>query len=286
MSRPRPLDNVTSGRQSSDFRALTPRTPHSRSGRAEEGYTEAELEDVELEELEQYRAHSQQSVPLLATDNSFPPTGWRARGDDFNQTSIRKFQGLTLSLVLSRLPIVVGGLVAAFLLVMIYAAIEDPDSPQDYVVNNATDSLIQYTNYTTFPLQGVQYRAECEKLFSGFMQMGDYWDPPMSGVLDVPHLVEDLYIGAEGPFGNTCSTTITYQLDGTVGLSADLALMAQVAALAREVSPTPLQTCIDRNQSGPSEKPHVSCRRYILEPRKVRNCTILYYSPFTFILDG
>jgi hypothetical protein len=29
-----------------------------------------------------------------------------------------------------------------------------------------------------------------------------------------------------------------------VGLSADLALMAQAAALAREVSPTPLQPCI------------------------------------------
>lgn len=32
-----------------------------------------------------------------------------------------------------------------------------------------------------------------------------------------------------------CSKTITYQLDGTVGLAADLALMAQVAGLAREV---------------------------------------------------
>ena len=233
----------TSGRQSSEFRsqALTPRTPHSRSGRAEEGYTEAELEDVELEELEQYRAYTQQSVPLLATDNSFPPTGWRSRGDEYN--GARKFKGLTLALVLSRLPMVVGGLVAAFLLIMVYVAFQDPDPLQDYTGNNAT-GVILYTNYTTFPLQGVEYRAECEKLFGGFMPMGDYWDPPMSGVLDTPHPLDYLVAGFEGPLGKICDSTITYQLDGTVGLLADLALMAQAAALARDVSSFRFWFCI------------------------------------------
>ena len=39
----------------------------------------------------------------------------------------------------------------------------------------------------------------------------------------------------EGEITKVCSKTITYQLDGTVGIAADLALMAQVAGLAREV---------------------------------------------------
>ncbi|RXW22678.1 hypothetical protein EST38_g3189 [Candolleomyces aberdarensis] len=38
----------------------------------------------------------------------------------------------------------------------------------------------------------------------------------------------------DGPNDNICNSTITYMLDGNVGLAADLALMAQAAALARE----------------------------------------------------
>ena len=51
------------------------------------------------------------------------------------------------------------------------------------------------------------------------------------GVLDVVH--HDNEGGAE-----VCTSTITYMFDGTVGLLADLALVAQAAALAREVSAT------------------------------------------------
>jgi hypothetical protein len=47
-------------------------------------------------------------------------------------------------------------------------------------------------------------------------------------MLDVPH---EHVPGENG----VCSSTITYVLDGNVGLFFDLALVAQAAALAREV---------------------------------------------------
>ncbi|PCH34248.1 hypothetical protein WOLCODRAFT_95105 [Wolfiporia cocos MD-104 SS10] len=53
-----------------------------------------------------------------------------------------------------------------------------------------------------------------------------FWDVPLIGPLDVPHPPDS----QEG----TCSRTITYMLDGQVGLATDLALMAQVAGIARE----------------------------------------------------
>ncbi|KAF8203871.1 hypothetical protein BJ912DRAFT_1052647 [Pholiota molesta] len=84
--------------------------------------------------------------------------------------------------------------------------------------------VLSYENYTKFPLQGHEYRAECAKLFSGYMTHGDYWDNDPMGSFDVPH----------GDDTAVCSSTITYMLDGTVGLTADLAIMAQAAALARE----------------------------------------------------
>lgn len=40
-----------------------------------------------------------------------------------------------------------------------------------------------------------------------------------------------------------CASTMTYMLDGKVGLMADLALMAQVAALAREVGDSTQRRC-------------------------------------------
>lgn len=85
--------------------------------------------------------------------------------------------------------------------------------------------VISYENYTSFPLNGQEYLEECHKLNSGYMAHGDFWDASPMGAYDVPHLDDK----------SICSSTITYMLDGTVGLTADLALMAQVAALAAEV---------------------------------------------------
>lgn len=63
-----------------------------------------------------------------------------------------------------------------------------------------------------------------------------YWVTPEHGIMDVAHHddVTDYHL-PEGERTTVCSSTVTYQLDGHVGLVAELALMAQAAALAREV---------------------------------------------------
>lgn len=53
---------------------------------------------------------------------------------------------------------------------------------------------------------------------------GDYWD---GAVMDVPH---------KSAGKGVCTGSVTYMLDGSVGLMADLSVMAQIAALARDVS--------------------------------------------------
>ncbi|KXN90091.1 hypothetical protein AN958_05096 [Leucoagaricus sp. SymC.cos] len=71
------------------------------------------------------------------------------------------------------------------------------------------------------------------------MAHGNYWDkPPMNmGSNDETEdddIVDEKWKLPEGERTAVCSKTITYVLDGEVGLLADLALMAQAAALARE----------------------------------------------------
>jgi hypothetical protein len=62
------------------------------------------------------------------------------------------------------------------------------------------------------------------------MSHGAYWQPMKIGPWDVSHSG-----GNEHVEDGVCTSTITYMLDGKVGLLADLMLMAQVAAMAREV---------------------------------------------------
>lgn len=61
------------------------------------------------------------------------------------------------------------------------------------------------------------------------MSHGDYWDPMSMSALDT----KSAHGRVSG--GQVCNSTIIYMLDGTVGLMTDLAIMAQVAAFAREV---------------------------------------------------
>jgi hypothetical protein len=80
----------------------------------------------------------------------------------------------------------------------------------------------------------MEYKAECHKLMGEVMGPMTFW----SGQEDVIHHDEiepENYPAAEGLPTRICSKTITYMLDGHVGLLADLALMAQVAGLARMV---------------------------------------------------
>jgi hypothetical protein len=80
----------------------------------------------------------------------------------------------------------------------------------------------------------MEYKAECHKLMGEVMGPMKFW----SGQEDVIHHDEiepENHPAAEDLPTRICSKTITYMLDGHVGLLADLALMAQVAGLARMV---------------------------------------------------
>jgi hypothetical protein len=97
------------------------------------------------------------------------------------------------------------------------------------------EHIISYENYTHFPLDPLEYKAECYKLVGDVMGAMEFW----SGEEDVVHhdqVDPGPYPPHEGLPTHFCNKTITYMLDGHVGLLADLALMAQAAGLAREVN--------------------------------------------------
>ncbi|KAF9257092.1 hypothetical protein L218DRAFT_965661 [Marasmius fiardii PR-910] len=247
MPRPQPLTHVSRS-QSLDSpygSQLTPRTPHSRSGRAEEAYGEVEIHDENDDELQEDDARNMQNVPLLrsSASDSFPASGYRGRGDD--EPARTKGKELSLKLIASRLPVVIGSMVAGLLLILVVVSYQKPGTLEKYMgavapsAGSSKDSnsthqhqnhvdpamVISYENYTTFPLKPQEYVAECSKMIGPWMSAhGAYWDIPHMGVKDVVH--------KSGP--PVCSSTITYMLGGRVGLVADLALIAQAAALARE----------------------------------------------------
>src|SRR5712671_831553 len=234
---------------------LTPRTPHSRAGRAEEGFTGSELEQYGNSDYREHALH-QQSEPLLAssTSASFPPSGYRSRGDDdLNTRGTRRDPLSVIRWLIANWGLIVGSALALALFLAIILSYKRPDvllsavgvsetsspSPvpttpeQDEAVLSRPENIISYENYTRFPLDPLEYKAECHKLMGEVMGPMEYW----SGEEDVVHhdQVDGKYPAPEIRF---CNKTITYMLDGHVGLFADLALMAQVAGLAREVNRT------------------------------------------------
>ncbi|KZT27677.1 hypothetical protein NEOLEDRAFT_1110503 [Neolentinus lepideus HHB14362 ss-1] len=251
--RPAPLHNLVTGRSVSDqYQSLTPRTPHSRAGRAEEAVDELRLDNGDSE----YRTYQQQQAePLLrsSASDSFPPTGYRGRGDDENRGIEKK----ATNDFLARIPLYTGCTIAASIFVLFLLSVYRPATiawvigdqdayasqgsstpvpSQEATVSDAT-KYIFYENYTQFPLLPTEYAAECSKLMHGFMtHSGTYWN---SSTLDVPHHDDHTnYHLPEGERTEVCSKTLTYMLDGHVGLLADLALMAQAAGLAREQNRT------------------------------------------------
>jgi hypothetical protein len=248
--RPRQLTNMAPGHYDPD-QQLTPRTPHSgsRTSRAEQGF--AKLQIVEANDAEDDGSDTFQSAPLLVSSSSArfsrrntqqPPTSAKINGHKILNRSVA-----ILSTAISRLPLVAGILTAGILLLLTVLSFTRREALHKYVgakAPNITVStsgskvgqehgvhLLSYENYTTFPLYPLQYLAECKKLNTGYMRHGDYWDISVTGVIDTAHHDPS----ATGGNSRVCSSSITYMLDGTVGLTADLALMAQAAALAREV---------------------------------------------------
>jgi hypothetical protein len=249
------LENIPSASARIQPGQLTPRTPHSRAGRAEEALTEFELEQYG-ERDDREHTSQQQSEPLLAssTDDNFPPSGYRPRGDDDLKTrwasrdSRRVIRWLTANWGL-----IIGSALALVLFLVVVVSYKRPDvllsavgaaetssSPiptpkQDDKLPPNPENIISYANYTRFPLDPLEYKEECHKLMGEVMGGMEFW----SGEEDVVHHDEvdpGTYPAPEGLPTRICSKTITYMLDGHVGLLADLALMAQAAALAQEVN--------------------------------------------------
>ncbi|KAI0286846.1 hypothetical protein BGY98DRAFT_942242 [Russula aff. rugulosa BPL654] len=230
MPPPPPLSNAPNTSARIQHEPLTPRTPHSRSGRAEEAFTEIEL----------------------------PSSGYRARGDDDPDVQ-KKSRGplVVMQWLVSRCGLVFGSALALVLFLTIILSYKNPDylrsvsgiagsspSPipiptpqQDDNTLLHPENIISYENYTHFPLDPLEYKHECHKLVGEFMPPMRFW----SGEEDVVHhdkVDPGKYPAPEGLPTQICHKTITYMLDGHVGLLADLALMAQAAGLARETNKT------------------------------------------------
>ncbi|KAK7695085.1 hypothetical protein QCA50_002275 [Cerrena zonata] len=265
---PKPSDIFVSGRPDlSAYQSLTPRTPHSRSGRAEEGLTEVELDEIQEDERRDYLSYRQQQAePLLAssTDSAFGSSGYRSRGDDPSKKDVWIQNLPAVKDVLKNFPLLLGCLVAVLLFGLVLLSFKRPETLDEYVGISKTkpaeqdavvpaspipsvvtttpppELLISYENYTKFPLMSTEYLHECDKLMSGFVHHGGtYWGASSHEVKDVVHhdQLPNYNIPEHGPV-RTCTKTITYQLDGHVGLLADLSLMAQVAGMAREQNRT------------------------------------------------
>jgi hypothetical protein len=224
-----------------------------------------DVDEHELEELGQQEGEdaAYQTEPLLAssTDASFPHRKSRKLSNSsFSEKLKGKSKVLnayvhlpsrhTLSRLVEHAPLALGASVALLLLFMIIVSLKRPDAllraagvstnitdkgdstsvakPHDHTASTSKHT-ISYANYTSFPLTPLQYLAECYKWQRGMDRMvGGYWYVPPEGGMDVEH--------PESGGKKVCTNTVTYMLDGYVGLSADLALMAQAAALAAEVS--------------------------------------------------
>ncbi|KAI0050607.1 hypothetical protein FA95DRAFT_1536124 [Auriscalpium vulgare] len=253
---PRPLQNLSSAHAYADDSRLTPRTPHSRAGRAEEAFTDVELEQFGDDEHRDYTVSQQQQEPLLASSasNSFPITGYRARGDDDALARPDSLPTRIAKWLVARAGLALGSLLAVALFLLIIVSYKRPEvllkaigdlnatsasspMPSQPIqgVSLASQDIISYENYTKFPLDPMEYRAECHKLTGDRMKPMPYWSDHMhQDVIHHDTVNPGKYSPPEGERTQICSKTITYMLDGHVGLLADLAIMAQVAALARE----------------------------------------------------
>lgn len=142
-------------------------------------------------------------------------------------------------------PLLLGTLLACFLLGLIVLSYKHPGQLQEFVSakgsrpSSITDEAVKtISSPPTVPLHPSEYVSRCRKLNSGFMSHGDYWDesPMDMGMDSIGEAVEETSEKRyKLPEGIMCSKSITYLLDGEVGLLADLALISQVSALAREV---------------------------------------------------
>lgn len=252
MSRP-PIINVSSGR-SLQGDSVTPRTPHS-ARRHDDGYTDIELDDLgsgsERSSVEYSPGLSQQS-PLLPGSNTSTRGNERWRIDRYVWEAYEEWKNdINLAMILSRVPILVGSFVTGFVIYLIMT-LDDVDDPSGFGFNSSRamhasylhpQLIISYPNYTEYPLTSAQYVQQCDLEAQRVKDMGgrhlSYWAAHSFGVNDVLHSDEDEW-GRIRPHRilhtePICRRTVTYMLDGEVGLLADISLLVQAAALAQEV---------------------------------------------------
>ncbi|KAI9513121.1 hypothetical protein F5148DRAFT_1273348 [Russula earlei] len=235
-----------------------PKTPRSRAGRAEEGFTVFELEQEYGDGDSNVPEHptsqqQQQKEPLLASSSSAHfPSGYRASDDgDLEIRRTRRDLRNVIRWLVAYWGLIFGSALALVLLLgavlsykhpdVLLSAVgvtETPPSPtpslkqHDEALASHPENIISYENYTRFPLDPLEYKEECHKLFGEVMKPMKFW----SGEEDVIHhdtIDPGKYPAPEGLPTRVCNKTITYMLDGHVGLLADLALIAQAAGLAR-----------------------------------------------------
>ena len=212
-----------------------------------------------------------QSYPLLrsATSHTFPPTPAPSRPAPRAHRTKRKWSWNPLDWdfkhIAETTPLIIGGIGACILLILILLSVNKPEILRTYILKtNGTIPIITTSGQsssggTTGEEHGemtrlMEYENSCWKMMdSGEMKHGGpYWGEhhqhtnPVQANEQVVQEDDDDYDpfddSDDGPEtasaipAGTCRSTITYVLDGNVGLFYDLALLAQTAALAREVS--------------------------------------------------
>lgn len=234
MSRPRPFSNFSSAvPNTDDYTSLTPRTPHSRAANDEDTFAKLQVSDgIEWEDMQGSLAQ-QQSAPLLHSSVSadFRPGAKSAK---------KEYQREPLSRV-SRLLLTGGILLAGFLLLLIVISWTRPGSLHRYLgldLNTLGDFQPQLATWRepgNVPKHPLDYFNECNDMLAKGMFHGKYWQEMPGSNMEGAEGHEQ---GHEEEEAGVCSGSMTYMLDGRVGLAADLALMAQVAAMARERNKT------------------------------------------------
>lgn len=234
MPRPKPFDNLSSAvdfNHNDPEQVLTPRTPRSRFDDRHDQYG-SDHPDSE-----------NQTAPLLSTNNDHRNESYPRPKNTPEHPRLRFIARF------ADVPLILGSLCACFLFGLIVFSYKNPGRLQEYMgakapaQSPATDDAVYIPppiSPPEVPLHPSQYVTQCGQMNKGFMSHGDYWDQPHMDNMELnddteEELVDDRYKLPEGGRTAVCSKTITYLLDGEVGLLADLALIAQAAALAREV---------------------------------------------------
>ncbi|GJJ13143.1 hypothetical protein Clacol_007394 [Clathrus columnatus] len=243
-----------------DSAGLTPRTPFSRQtaqleeGRRKtsrprpksipvnepisEGENEDEFDEIDLLQSQSHPLLHQELIPIR------PPL----ERDDEQRKARSSWDRFRRTLVMPQTPIglIFGCSLAVILILLIFVSINRHDSLLSYMGINTTaiklqalddeskarfntSTVIDFSMYSLFPLTTNQYIQECWNIINDphMKSFTPYWDTRPGAEFDVLHQKSTSH-------PPTCSSTITYILDGSVGLMADLAHIAIISAFARE----------------------------------------------------